>query len=218
MNKFMTPPTVGEDIQTLIDMRDGTIHAGSDEEVEERLVVAFIRYADSLLEDLERRRDWFWGDQAGVVQALLAASTDKIARDVNIKMAAAAAEYQRRYSSISFDIPAVARSFAVGTSFDIDEDIVDCPVCDSPARARGYPWVEWNFDPQADGSFRRGDGKVWFWAHSLSCSICPLHLTSNAELVAAGLQEKWLIENANPDEYEMPDYDEKVDLQRWLEE
>lgn len=71
MNKFMTPPTVVEDIKTLIDMRDGTIHAGSDEEVEERMVVAFIQYADSLLADLDRRRDWFWGGQLAVVDALV---------------------------------------------------------------------------------------------------------------------------------------------------
>jgi hypothetical protein len=69
-------------------MRYGTVHAASDEEVEERLVVAFIQYAEALLEDLDRRREWLWGGQVEVVDALLASSTDKTIRRVKIKLAA----------------------------------------------------------------------------------------------------------------------------------
>lgn len=217
MNTFITPPA-SDDIKTLIDMRDGTIHAASREEVEERLVVAFIHYAETLLEDLDRRRDRFWGDQVEVVDALLAASTDMTERRVKVKMAAAAADYQKRYSAISFDMSAVAHGFAGHDILSGDEDIVDCPVCRSPALAHGYPWVEWNFEQQGDGSYRRADGKVWFWAHSLECSVCVLQLTTHAELLAADLPEKWLVRNADPEEYEEPDYDEQADLQRWLDE
>jgi hypothetical protein len=218
MNKFMPPPTSGEDIQILIDMRDGTIHAGSDDEVEERLVVAFIQYAEALLKDLGRRREWFWGDQLEVVDALLAASTDKTMRQVTIKVASAVANYQRINSSLEFDIRAAAQWFADNDAPDFDRDFVDCPACGSPVLARGYHWVEWDFEPQEDGNYVRTDGKVWFSAQSLDCSVCQLSLASHAELLAAGLQEKWPLENANPNEWETPDYDEKVDLQIWLEE
>jgi hypothetical protein len=113
---------------------------------------------------------------------------------------------------------AAAHYFARNDILTVEEDIAKCPVCGSPALARGYPWVEWNFEPQSDGSFCHSDGKVCFEAHSLDCSICRLHLTSHAELLAAGLPEKWLIENADLREFEEPDYDENVDLQRWLDE
>jgi len=218
MNRFIPPPTSPEDIQTLIDMRDGTIHSGSDGEVEERLVVAFIQYAEALLKDLGRQRDWFWGDQLEVVDALLVASSDKTMRQVRIKLASAAANYQRINSSISFDMQAAVRWFAVNDDPDFDQDIIDCPACGSPVLARGYHWVEWNFEQQDDGRFLRTDGKVWFWAYSIDCRICHLSLTSHAEILAAGLQEKWLVEDADPSEYETSNYDEQADPQRWLEE
>jgi hypothetical protein len=214
----MRPPTSLEDIQTLIDMRDGTIHTGNDNEVEERLVVAFIQYADTLLEDLGRRREWFWGNQLEVVDALLATSSDKAIRRAKIKLASAAANYQRIYSSISFDMQAAARWFAGNNEPDFNEDFVDCPACGSPVVANGYHWVEWDFEPQEDGNYRRIHGKVWFWPYSLDCAICHLSLSSHAELLAAGLQEQWLIENADPNEYEILGYDEKADLERWLKE
>ncbi len=40
------------DLQTLADIRDGTVDSAQDDEVEERIVVAFVHQSDAFLEDL----------------------------------------------------------------------------------------------------------------------------------------------------------------------
>src|SRR5260221_988091 len=66
-----------DDLRTLVDVRDGTVHAAQEDELEERLLVAFVQHADALLMDLERDRAGFWGPQLSVVDALLADASDK---------------------------------------------------------------------------------------------------------------------------------------------
>src|SRR5215471_19857392 len=49
---FVTSRASDDDLRILVDMRDGTVHAAQNDEVEERLVVAFVQHADALLADL----------------------------------------------------------------------------------------------------------------------------------------------------------------------
>lgn len=49
------------DLALLIDLRDGVVHAAVNEEIEERLLVAFVQQADASLADLRRNRADFWG-------------------------------------------------------------------------------------------------------------------------------------------------------------
>lgn len=84
-------------LRTLVDTRDGTVHAALDEEVEQRLLVAFVKHADALLADLGRDRAEFWGGQLAVVDALLAKAGNKVTRDLAVKLAAARAYFAERY-------------------------------------------------------------------------------------------------------------------------
>ena len=86
-----------DDLRILVDMRDGTVHAGQNEELKERLAVAFVRQADAFLKDLGRDRAGFWGGQLGVVDALLAVAADKTARAVAVRVAGGRADFARRY-------------------------------------------------------------------------------------------------------------------------
>ena len=81
----------------LADMRDGTAHAAMDDEVETRLLAAFVQYADELLKDLGRDRAGFWGGQLEVVDALLSNASDKVTRDLKVKLAQADAFFKQRY-------------------------------------------------------------------------------------------------------------------------
>lgn len=78
---FVASPASQADLRLLVDLRDGTVHAGQNEQVEERLVVAFIQQADAFLEDLGHNRAAFWAGQLEVVDALLAVASDKTARE-----------------------------------------------------------------------------------------------------------------------------------------
>src|SRR6266699_2634546 len=50
-----------KDLRTLVEMRNGTVHAAQDDEIEEHLVVAFVQHSDALLDAMGRNRAEFWG-------------------------------------------------------------------------------------------------------------------------------------------------------------
>jgi len=57
---FVTSSASDNDLRALVDMRDGSVHAAQNDEVEERLVVAFVQQADAFLADLRFPREVFW--------------------------------------------------------------------------------------------------------------------------------------------------------------
>jgi hypothetical protein len=89
VEKFVTSPASKNDLVALVEMRDGSIHAARNDEVEERVLIAFIQHVDAILSDLHRDRGRFWDDYAEVVDALLADATDKLVYRVSVKIAAA---------------------------------------------------------------------------------------------------------------------------------
>jgi hypothetical protein len=56
---FFSSAASEADLALLIDLRDGVVHAAVDEEVEERLIVAFVQQADATLADMSRPRAAF---------------------------------------------------------------------------------------------------------------------------------------------------------------
>jgi hypothetical protein len=78
-------------LMTLADMRDGTVHAAANDEVEEQLIVAFVQHADALLADLGRDRGEFWGPQLSVANTLLTDASNRVAHRVQVRLAAARA-------------------------------------------------------------------------------------------------------------------------------
>src|SRR5258708_10222141 len=97
MKIFIGSTVPEDDLQTLIDMRDGAIHAAETHEVEQRLVAAFVRQADALLADLNRDRAAFWGGYLEEVDTLLADATDRVAHSVSVKLAAARRNFAQKY-------------------------------------------------------------------------------------------------------------------------
>jgi hypothetical protein len=197
-----------DDLQTLIGMRDGTVHAALDDEVEERLLVAFVQYANTLLVDLGLDRSKFWGPTfLPIVDALLTDASDKVAHDVAVKIAGARANFKRRYGSEPDEVLDFVRELAV-SQFDEGWNVpaqlpADCPACRSPGAATGYYDVEWAPDAD-DGRTVNRTGIVWFLPSSFDCGVCGLRLRPT-ELAAAGMGTRWEIEGADPHMYEPPD-------------
>ena len=94
---WVTSDASRTDLDTMVGMRDGTVHAAQSDEVEERLLVAFVQQADALLADLGRSPLEFWQVQIEVVEALLADATDKVRHHVEVRAAAAVAAYNQQY-------------------------------------------------------------------------------------------------------------------------
>ena len=86
---------------------------------------------------------------------------------------------------------------------------MQCPACASSGTSWGDHEVDWDFERREDGRFRATPGKVWFDAFTFECTVCGLVLESKAELAAAGLELRWLVPGADPNDY-YPGFDEDL--------
>ena len=184
------------DLRTLVDLRDGVVHAAQDGEVEDRLLVAFVQHADALLEDLGRDRAEFWAPQLAVVDALLMEAADKVERRVRVSIAAARANYEQRWGRIDPEIVSALKRLARADPGP-DGMLHACPVCGATGIADGM-----EVDCENESDERRGHGapvgKVWFWPALFACDICGLELFGAEEMDAAGLGREWVKEGTNP--------------------
>lgn len=81
----------GKPLASLADMRDRTVHAALDDEVEELQPVAFVQHVDVLVADLEKHRDNFWATYRSLVDALPKDASDRVAHHVEVMIEAARA-------------------------------------------------------------------------------------------------------------------------------
>jgi hypothetical protein len=211
--------TDDRDLDTLVDMRNGVVHAAENVEVEERILAAFAQRADVLLEDLGRDRKDFWGGQLTVVDALLKDASDKLAHRVEVRLAAAGAWLEHRYAAEGKAVLDVVRALSNTAALTNSERFRQCPVCGSQGIATGEHSVE--YEP-ADWDKETGEvtdvgAEVWFSARSFRCNVCGLRLDSQAEIDKV-FDPVWEIEDADWREYE-PLYDDEDDAyERWREE
>jgi hypothetical protein len=216
IGRFVRSKAARDDLQTLVDIRNGIVHAAQDTEVEERILTAFVQQADSLLEDLEEERSGFWGGQLSVVDALLRDASNKLAHRVEVRIAAAAAMLERRYATEGEAVVSALRTLSKSAPLTISQRFRACPVCDSHGIATGGHTVDWFPDDwdKETGEVTNARGEVWFTAQKYHCPLCNLRLDSEAEIEQAELDTSWEIEDADWRDYESQnwqDYDPRDD-------
>lgn len=197
---WVTSSADDEDLKTLVGLRDGTVHAALDDEVEEQLLAAFATHADALLADLNRGRDTFWADQLAVVDALLAEATDKVSRRVAVKLAAAKASFDAKYAHLPLDVVEMLRNVATGIPDD-DQQTIVCPVCETSATADGAFEIATG-EASWEDDVPSVDAWVEFTATSLVCRMCGLRLDSMREFIAANVTVTWEVPGADPRDYD----------------
>ncbi len=226
MERFARSKASKNDLQILVDMRDGIVHAAEDAEVEERILTAFVQHTDSLLADLGRERSDFWNGHLTVVDALLKDASDKIAHRVDVRLAAAAAMLERRYATEGEAVIAALRTLSKSAPLGADQRFHPCSVCDSHGIATGGHSVEWVADDwdKETGEVTNAAGEVWFSAQKFRCPVCNLRLDSGAEIDKV-FDPVWEIEGADWRDYEPQDwldYDPRdaddADYEHWREE
>lgn len=193
-----------EDLQILVELRNGVVHAAEDAEVEERILAAFVQQADALLKGFGRAREDFWGGQLDVVDTLLVDLGDKLVKRVEVRLASALAMLERRKSADGETVLSMLRALSQSAPLAANQRFCLCPVCDSFAIATGEHSVEWvpdDSDKEA-GQVANADREVWFTAQAFRCPVCGLRLDSEAEIDAAGIRTAWQIEDADWRDYE----------------
>jgi hypothetical protein len=185
---FFTSSVSRVELKLLFDLRNGVVHTGFDEAVEERLLVAFVKQADACLSDLGKDRVAFWGGQLNVVDALITDSTDKALHRVQIKLAAAKARFIDKFAELSPELVAAVRLVSPGDT-DLEEQH-ECPSCQSIGLGTGVHHVEDEYEVDNEGVIQ-GGSRVVFWPESFTCGVCGLRLTSADEIRLAGINPEW---------------------------
>lgn len=185
---FFTSSASRVDLKLLFDLRNGVVHTGFDEAVEERLLVAFVKQAEACLSDLGKDRAAFWGGQLDVVDALIADSTDKALQRVQIKLAAAKARFAEKFAESAPELlTAVRLVFPVDAEL---EETHECPSCQSIGLGTGPHHVEDSYEMDDDGVIQ-GGAWVVFRPDSFACRVCGLRLTSADEIRLADMDSEW---------------------------
>lgn len=146
IGRFVRSKASKDDLQTLIDLRNGIVHAAEHTEVEERILTAFVQQVDSLLTDFGGVREDFWDGQLAVVNALLADASDKLAHRVEVRFAAAEAMIERRYETEGESVIRALRALSKSAPLTADQRFRDCAVCGSDGIVTGEHTVKWNPD------------------------------------------------------------------------
>lgn len=220
IGRFVRSKASKDDLQTLIDLRNGIVHAAEHTEVEERILTAFVQQVDSLLTDFGGVREDFWDGQLAVVNALLADASDKLAHRVEVRFAAAEAMIERRYETEGESVIRALRALSKSAPLTADQRFRDCAVCGSDGIVTGEHTVKWNPD-DSDKEASQGPnfvGEVWFTAQEFFCPVCRFRLASEGEIDAAGMETAWEIEGADWREYEQQPLEEDAPYERWREE
>jgi hypothetical protein len=199
LKSFITSGATEADLDLLIDLRDGVVHAAVNDEVEERVLVAFVHQADAMLADLNKSRADFWADQLDVVDVLVADATDKVRHRVQLALARAKAAFVQEYGGMSDEMRDVIKN--TPPSFDErHEAIAKCPACGSKGVATGEVELETEGGYDADG-VARAWAFLMFTPETFSCQLCGLRLASQAELAEAGVPHQWVLPGLDASDY-----------------
>jgi hypothetical protein len=220
IEQLMRPKVDSKAIDDLVAMRNGTVHAAENAEVQEGILAAFAMYSDMLLNDLGKQRSDYWDGQLTVVDALLQNASDKLTQRYEVRRAAAEAFVQQRYATDGEPVMKVV--IGLSRSFILADDQVfrECPVCGADGVAAGEHSVEY---VPADWDKETGDvtnvaPEVWFAADSFYCNVCRLHLDST-DLIDKAFDPCWEIEDADWRDYEpYTDDDGDAAYERWRDE
>jgi len=175
------------------------------EEVEERLLVAFVRQAEAMLTDMEHKWRWtFWGEWSPVVSALVAQASDEVKHRVGIKLAAKAT-FAEKYGAMPEELRELIRKMTPQFDETREEAIAECPACSSQCVAAGVVTTDADFD-------RDGLAYTWTWVEFTPLTLfhqqCGLRLTMQAELAAAGVPQKWNLPDLDAAAYLVRDWGE----------
>ena len=160
VKSFVVSPASDADLRTLVDLRDGTVHAAMNEKLEECLMAAFAQHADALLSDLGRDRSVFWGSQLNVVDALLADASDEVKHRVQVLLAGARAQFEQRYGSEPPELIELVQQLEPDREPEPPTLQVPCPVCQTPGAVLGTDEIE--------------PGVIRIDVDGFSCRICGL--------------------------------------------
>jgi len=203
---FVSSSASKDDLDLLINLRDGVVHAAVDEEVEERVLVAFVQQSDAILEDMRKHHWDFWGQWSPIVTKLVVNASDEIKHRVGKKLAAAKSAFMDKYGGMPSEMRDMIGRVKPRIFTDWESAVTDCPACDAKGVAKGRYWLDETDDDDT--------GEPWVWGtvkftpDTFSCQLCELRLANPAELAEAGVPANWDVPEIDPAEF-FPGYQQQ---------
>ncbi|MFD3491470.1 hypothetical protein ACFWWB_12965 [Streptomyces sp. NPDC058690] len=169
------------DLDLLIEMRNGAVHAAPDSTLAKGMISPFARTIETLLSDLSRPLDDFWGRWTQAVKDAVDKQRNAVYQDVQLRISQARHRLEDRLEGLPLPKEIRLPPKMSGFSFffgavnpDADGDIVSvtggagCPACGREAQV--------TVEPSSD------KGAV---AVALTCPWCHLHLNGPEEIEAS---------------------------------
>lgn len=161
----------------------------------EEMAAALASCAKAVSEILDLPDD-FYGDHAELVDALLDGLPTDLYQRVQLKLAAARHEFERRFGGeLSSIRSTMLKVIEDSRTWRMNAEVrpYACPVCDSRALIEGTNTVETDYERHSDIPIET----VWLHPARLTCEACHLVLDGTEELGAAGIDPE--IENEGID-------------------
>ena len=136
-----------------------------------------------------------------MVDALLDEASTELARRVEVKLAAARADFAKRFGPVPENLRQPLLEAMVPALPHFDSAHARCPVCDSLGVAEGEIDVDWDVSFGKDGEPDAGAARVLMRAESFVCSACGLKLVDTAEMAAAGMEASWTVVGVDAENY-----------------
>jgi len=193
-----------DDLAELVLLRNGVVHVGANQPVDEKLFTAFLRQVDVCVTDYNATREGFWGDHLAAVDVLLTEQAGRVKRLVQSKLMMARHHFAQQFGNFSQDlVKALVGSRELPGEHESHHT---CPACGALGVAEGEHRVVYDFAYDQRGDIT-GGAWVEFDAAAFACPACRLQLDRPEELAQAGMATTWRDDDVDPADLEPdPDY------------
>ena len=186
------------DLLSLIDLRNGAVHLGVSQPVEERILIAFLRQVYVCLNDLEIMDVEFWKSHLTIVQALLSEESNRVKREVMRKKSQSQLRFDQKTEGWTSEMKELASRNLMHPLFGMEP--YKCVVCNSNGQAYGDHDIQYNAETDDSGELVINDVWVQFRPEFFKCGSCGLHLDSVEELLEAGFSDEAIVSNLDMNE------------------
>ncbi|NES29188.1 hypothetical protein GCE86_18420 [Micromonospora terminaliae] len=194
--------TSAASIKTLIEVRDGTIHAGQLPPGDITSTFAsFVRASAEICEALGIDLEDHWAEHKALADSLASDSITKIEQRVSELIAAA----KLRFKALTDSIPQgeqagifeAMRAAIEGALLGDEVEESPCPSCSQAAYCSGKYEVDYDVDVDVDDGIAVAypANTLLFYPAMLTCGVCKLFLKDRDELKAAGVNQTWEIDD-----------------------
>ncbi len=206
INPSMKPILI--DLKQLVSYRNGAAHIGitaRGDATSDLINIALLQ--SCILKELDVARESFYEHFNDLIEDLVDKSSDRVRIATSAAIAAAQAEYRRRYGD---SIPSPNLEEALnGTDLEYryESQPIECPACQCTALLFGTSEAEWSRASGSEDVPRNSNTavSVFFYADHLECRLCGLSLRG-ASLPASGIPYEMELSD-----FDIADFDESDD-------